>query len=211
MITQRALIFISLFMTIVGAGSPARAGFWDDMFSGSSAASSGAAAQSGNASLNQKDHQAGIVSRKGRSGQQASSKISTHDQAPTAKPMHFGSPSEAAVAAKIDETLKPGDIVSGTEGLLIYVGDAERSDRRDSFVSAEDKQVKAKLRKQLAAYISHEAPLTMNEHPEKNRIVHSSNNYGIVAANSSAQASVRYIYDQNDKRIRFVGGYSSNW
>jgi hypothetical protein len=201
MLKHRASLSLALVVALAGANSPARADFWDDAFGGASFAPPIAAPFFWTAPDTRYRHHAWrrhdqeSWSHSGHR-QHASRPKPPEPEAAQPIPQHFNSATEAAAAAKADETLQPGDIVSSDEGLLVYVGDAN-GDGHDNFVSARDKHVKARLRKLLSAYAmpDRKTQPTRNAEP-----------YAKADAAPALQAIQNYVSDSHGKRIRFVGG-----
>lgn len=225
MLAQRVLLSLLLLIALIGVNAPARADFWENMFDVGGGAAPAPINRPAAASPEQhRRHHAAKTPHRHEIARLAShaawsANHSRHrhhalvkptpkpaDVAQTA-PQHFNNGAEAAAAAKSDETLKPGDIVSSAEGLLVYVGDAKGVGRHDDFVPAADKQVKARLRKLLSAYATPERPLATpalkKSQPAKNADAPAK----AKAAPSALQAIQHYVSDSQGKRIRFVGGH----
>jgi hypothetical protein len=206
---QRVLLLLSLLVALVGVSSPSKAGFWDDMFDGGGGPARGyepAPAHHPRHAAKTSHRHAHLAWSAGHRHHARPTPPTPADVAITA-PQHFNSVAEAAEAAKADETLKPGDIVSSAEGLLVYVGD-KGIGRDDDFVPAGDRHVKARLRKLLSAYAMPETPLT-NPAAKKTdpKSQSESKTQSETKSQSTAlQAIQTFVSDSHGKRIRFVGG-----
>jgi hypothetical protein len=222
MLAQRVLLSLLLLIALIGVNAPARADFWENMFDVGGGAAPAPINRPAAASPEQhRRHHAAktphrheiarLASHAAWSANHSGHRLQalgkpTADVAQTA-PRRFNTGAEAAEAAKSDATLKPGDIVSSAEGLLVYIGDARGVGRHDDFVPAEDRRVKARLRKLLSAYATPERPLATpalkKSQPAKNADAPAK----AKAAPSALQAIQHYVSDSQGKRIRFVGGH----
>jgi len=219
MFKRRALLIISLLAALISTSLSASAGFWEGVFGARAQATAAAPSRATSATIGQnarQRHAAAHASRKylashrrHKAMRMARAIPSNHGSAAHARPSGHatsaptkraaGEANQAVVAAKADETLKPGDIVSGADGLLVYVGEVAETGRRERFVPVE--RVGARLRKQLTAYANFQTPVSVPAHAEKQPVAKAR-----TAALTALQAIDRYVSDARGRRIRFVGG-----
>lgn len=198
---KRAILFIFMMIAAITNSAPSRAGFWDEMFGGPRAWAPAvqydrpyrSATPRWAETIRHRHKPTRVAVRHRHDGHHANAPADSARE-PGPVPQHFASASaeQAALAAKADETLEPGDVVSSTEGLLVYVGN--KGVRH--FVSADDRLVGARLRKLLHAYAK--VPPTKRQ----NAAVSQTN----PAALDAAQARQRYVANSDLRRVRNVGG-----
>jgi hypothetical protein len=140
MMTSKIRLLVLLGAPLLAAATPAQAGFWEDLFGiQEKPAAPQQAARPDPAAAAKRAQQAHAAHEKSIANQIAANKALKAAQ----------SGKDPAMLALQDSTLRRGDIVSGPNGLMVYMGGDPENPREARFVPANDPRLEKGLRENL--------------------------------------------------------------